>query len=116
MKKALTASKIILVALSVFMLCMVVGVPLLMTFTTNDKAASFAFFAELLIEFLPFVPFFLFVIVLVSAIQSLIQYKLGIIQDIKKRLCLLAISEIILLITIIVVFASIAGSNSTVLH
>ena len=53
MKILLKISKILIVLNIVGLILCNVGVPLTVTFTTNDKAASFGFFFELFCEFAP---------------------------------------------------------------
>lgn len=118
MKKALTSSKIAVGIWIGFMIITVICLPLLITFTTNDRGPSIAFFIEMVGEFLLLVPFFLVVLILLLAVRSLLRYKLGVIS--KRTLiiysCIYSTSALASLVSIIAIFVSTFSSNSTVIN
>ncbi len=117
MKKGLVAFKFIIVVLSVLLVTVVIGFPLLTTFTTFDKSPSIEFFLENLVGILPLAPFILIVLMPALAFESWLQYKLNQIDapKCKKRIYLFAACEMILLLLIVLIVIGVTESNSAVL-
>ena len=115
MKKGVFVSKVIITILSVVLILVVIGIPLLMNFTTNDRSPSIGFFMENLMEFLPFAPFILMVLVPVIAVKTFLQHKLGMMdaKKFKQRFYIFSVCEIILLIILIFIMISISASIRT---
>ena len=113
MKILLKISKILIVLSIVGLILFNVGVPLAVTFTTNDKSASFGFFFELFCEFAPIALFWFSMIFLFSAIKSYASFKLELItpEEMKKHLTACLIAEIVLIIVISLIISFVLDSN-----
>ncbi|MBO5701765.1 MAG: hypothetical protein J6S71_04950 [Clostridia bacterium] len=114
MKKVLILSKIILFVLIAVLIFAVIGIPLTMTFTTNDRSASLDFFIENLIEFLALAPFLLLAIFPAFVLKSYASFKLDDLSApaLRKHLCIFSIAEIITIILTIIIIISINSNNS----
>ena len=113
MKILLKISKILIVLNIVgFILCNV-GVPLISTFTTNDKAASLGFFFELFCQFAPMALFWLSMLFLFAAIKSYASYKLDLIahEAMKKQITAYLVAEIVSIIAISLIISFVLDSN-----
>ena len=113
MKILLKISKILMVLNIVGLILCNVGVPLTVTFTTNDKAASFGFFFELFCEFAPIALFWLSMIFLFSAIKCYASFKLDLVsrEEMKKHLTAYLIAEIVSIIAISLIISFVLDSN-----
>lgn len=85
-----------------------------MTFTTSDRSASFGFFVDNLIEFLPFAPLMLLLIFPAFALKSYAEFKLDNIPTptLKKHLYILSALEIITVILSVIIFVLVISNNS----
>ena len=97
---------ILLVALAVFT---VLGVPLVMTFTSNDQPPSLSFFWCNFLEFVPLLPLFLSAVVLTVAFRLWARFRLGnvAVQAYKREMLILGFAEIVFLAIAIFVLASV---------
>ena len=113
MKILLKISKILIVLNIAGLILCNVGVPLISTFTTNDKSASFGFFFELFCEFAPIALFWFSMIFLFSAIKSYASYKLDLIarEAMKKQITAYLVAEIVLIIVISLIISFVLDSN-----
>ena len=113
MKILLKISKILIVLSIVGLILCNVGVPLTVTFTTNDKSASLGFFFELFCEFAPLALFWFSMIFLFSAIKCYLSYKLGLIsrEEMKKQLTVYIVAEIVSIIAISLIISFVLDSN-----
>ena len=104
---------ILLVALAVFT---ILGVPLVMTFTSNDQPPSLSFFWRNFLEFVPLLPLFLSAVVLTVAFRLWARYRLGDVgeQAYKREMLILGLAEIALLVIAILVLApAVQGLGAT---
>ena len=113
MKILLKISKILIVLSIVGLILFNVGVPLTVTFTTNDRAASLGFFFELFCEFAPIALFWFSMIFLFSAIKSYASYKLDLIarEAMKKQITAYLVAEIASIIAISLIISFVLDSN-----
>ena len=113
MKILLKISKILIVLNIVGLILCNVGVPLSVTFTTNDKAASLEFFFEIFCEFAPMALFWLSLLFLLLAIKSYASFKLDLIsrEEMKKLLTAYLIAEIVSIIAISLIISFVLDSN-----
>jgi hypothetical protein len=113
MKILLKISKILIVLNIVGLILCNVGVPLTITFTTNDKSASLEFFFEIFCEFAPMALFWLSLLFLLLAIKSYASFKLGLIsrEEMKKLLTAYLIAEIVSIIAISLIISFVLDSN-----
>lgn len=117
MKKLLTSSKIAAGIWIAFVIITVICVPMLITFTTNDRATSVGFFFDILKDFLPLAPFFLVVLIPIFALQSFLRYKLDMVDlpKLKKHLYIFSALEILVIVLSITVLVPVANSNAALL-
>ena len=113
MKILLKISKILIVLNIVGLILCNVGVPLISTFTTNDKSASLEFFFEIFCEFAPMASFWLSLLFLLLAIKSYASFKLDLIsrEEMKKLLTAYLIAEIVSIIAISLIISFVLDSN-----
>ena len=114
MKKTLFLAKALIFILIAILVFTVIVIPVLMTFTTNDRAPSLAFFISNLSEFLPLGLPILLLIVPTLALKSYVSLKLADTNatTFKKEICIYAVVEIMLIIIFITLLFHINASNS----
>ena len=114
MKTLYTLSKIATIALLVALVLINLAVPMLITFTTNDRSSSVEFFVDNFIEFLPLVPFLLLPLFPMAALKSYASCKLGNIPaaKLKKHIVILSAAEIISFALAIIIIVSINSNNA----
>ena len=114
MKTLYTLSKIATIALLVILVLINLAVPLLITFTTNDRSSSVEFFIDNFIEFLPLVPFLLLPLFPMAALKSYTSFKLGNIPaaKLKKHIVILSAAEIISFALAIIIIILINSNNA----
>ena len=113
MKKLYLLSKILVFVLCALLIFTAVGMPLISTFTTNDRAPSINAFFGWFIEFLPLVLPCLVILVPALALKSYAAFKYGDINAAvyKKRITVYAISEIIVIASFAALMIIINSSN-----
>jgi len=113
MKTLYTLSKIATIALSVILVLINLAMPLLITFTTNDRSSSVEFFVDNFIEFLPLVPFLLLPLFPMAALKSYASFKLGNLPaaKLKKHIIVLSTAEIISFALAIIIIVSINSNK-----
>ena len=114
MKTLYTLSKIATIALLVALVLINLAMPLMITFTTNDRSSSVEFFIDNFIEFLPLVPFLLLPLFPTAALKSYASFKLGNIPaaKLKKHIFVLSTAEIISFALAIIIIVSINSNNA----
>ena len=117
MKKGLTACRVLIGVLIGLCVVALVGIPLISTFTTNDRAPSLAAFWGIVTELLPLLPFLLVLLLPLVAAESLLQYKLGRIDRVKfkRRMWILAVCEFLVLAATLRMLIRIADANASAL-
>ena len=114
MKTLYTLSKIANIALLVALVLINLAVPLMITFTTNDRSSSVEFLVDNFIEFLPLVPFLLLPLFPMAALKSYASFKLGNLPaaKLKKHIIILSTAEIISFALAIIIIVSINSNNA----
>ena len=114
MKNLYTLSKIATIALLVALVLINLAVPLLITFTTNDRSSSVEFFIDNFISLLPLVPFLLLPLFPMAALKSYASFKLGNLPaaKLKKHIIILSTAEIISLALTIIIRIIINSNNA----
>ena len=114
MKNLYTLSKIATIALLVLLVLINLALPLLITFTTNDRSLSVEFFVENFISLLPLVPFLLLPLFPMVALKSYASFKLGNLPaaKLKKHIIILSTAEIISFALAIIIIVSINSNNA----
>ena len=114
MKTLYTLSKVATIALLVILVLINLAVPLLITFTTNDRSSSVEFFVDNFISLLPLVPFVLLLLFPMAALKSYASFKLGNLPaaKLKKHIIVLSTAEIISFALAIIIIVSINSNNA----
>ena len=114
MKALSTLSKIATIALLAILVVINLAMPLLITFTTNDRSSSVKFFIDNFIEFLPLVPFLLLPLFPMAALKSYASFKLGNLPaaKLKKHIIILSTAEIISFALAIIIIILINSNNA----
>ena len=114
MKTLSTLSKIATIALLVALVLINLAVPLLITFTTNDRSSSVEFFVDNFISLLHLVPFLLLPLFPMAALKSYASFKLGNLPaaKLKKHIIILSTAEIISFALAIIIIILINSNNA----
>ncbi len=114
MKTLSTLSRIATIALSVILVLINLAMPLMITFTTNDRSSSVEFFVENFISLLPLVPFLLLPLFPMAALKSYASFKLGDLPaaKLKKHIIILSTAEIISFALTIIIIITINSNNA----
>ncbi len=113
MKILLKISKILIVLQIVGLILINVGMPLTITFTTNDKSPSFGFFIQMFCEFSPLAIYWFMMLFLLLAIKSYASFKLELIthDEMKKQTTTYLVAVIVSIIAISFIISFFLDSN-----
>ena len=113
MKPLLKISKILIALHIVGLILCNVGVPLSITFTTNDRSPSFGFFLRMFCEFSPVALYWLTMLFLLLAIKSYASFKLEMIthDEMKKQTTTYLVAVIVSIIAISFIISFFLDSN-----